>query len=76
MNEKGEPLAICMEYVVGRSLKKTIELGKLTESETRNYAQQIASGLQYIHSKGEPSKGIIHRDLKSNREDEIVSNGW
>jgi len=51
---------IVMEYVKGQTLKETITSDPLTLTKIIDYALQIADALQAAHSKG-----IIHRDIKS-----------
>lgn len=51
--------AIIMEYVDGDSLKTLIDNHSLTSGLSRRIASQLASALEYIHSKQ-----VIHRDLK------------
>ncbi|KAK6135236.1 hypothetical protein DH2020_031008 [Rehmannia glutinosa] len=56
----GDYLYIYLEYVSGGSIYTIMQqYGKLGESAIRSYAQQILSGLAYIHSKS-----IVHRDIK------------
>ncbi|UUM19244.1 serine/threonine-protein kinase [Mycoplasma sp. 1018B] len=52
---------IVMEFVDGVSLKNRLAEGKINPKIVRNYAIQIAEGLQELHTCG-----IIHRDIKSN----------
>ncbi|KAF9970646.1 hypothetical protein BGZ73_006627 [Actinomortierella ambigua] len=54
-------ISLITEYAEGGSLRNTIASGDLTDWNTkRRIAQEIASGLAFIHHKN-----IIHRDLKS-----------
>jgi len=51
---------ITMEYVEGKDLKSHIRrVGKLTEADIINIAQQVCDGLKEAHELG-----IIHRDMK------------
>jgi serine/threonine protein kinase/Flp pilus assembly protein TadD len=51
---------ISMEYVEGEDLKSYIRrIGKLTEADVINIAQQVCDGLKEAHELG-----VIHRDMK------------
>ncbi len=50
---------IVMEYVDGCSLDQEIERKRLPIYQIVNIALQIASGMEYAHSKG-----VVHRDIK------------
>jgi serine/threonine protein kinase len=51
-------LYLCMEYLSGGDLKERMEQG-LPERKILRTLHELASGLQFVHSKG-----IIHRDIK------------
>ena len=51
---------IIMQYVEGQTLKDKLKDGPLDLTDTINYAIQIAEALKAAHSKG-----IVHRDIKS-----------
>ena len=64
IEEVENKLFIVMEYIEGKELKKIIadNLPKVINlREVKDYAIQIADGLQAAHEKG-----IVHRDVKSN----------
>ncbi|KAI5679800.1 hypothetical protein M9H77_01027 [Catharanthus roseus] len=48
-----------MEYVKGGELFAKVSKGRLSESLSRKYFQQLISALSYCHSRG-----VFHRDLK------------
>lgn len=48
-----------MEYVKGGELFAKVSKGRLSESLSRKYFQQLISALSYCHSRG-----VYHRDLK------------
>jgi len=56
-----EQMFIVMEYVEGRELKEMIESETLRLNEALDLIEGISDGLKTAHSKG-----IIHRDIKSN----------
>jgi len=51
---------ISMEFVEGKNLKSLIESGSLSIEQVKDYALQIALGMQEAHGKQ-----IVHRDIKS-----------
>jgi len=59
VGEDDGKLFLVMEFVEGHSLKEVIEQDNLDESQARNYAEQIARGLERAHEAG-----IVHRDIK------------
>ncbi|KAJ6495963.1 kinase-like domain-containing protein [Mycena vulgaris] len=55
------PETMSMQYVPGGSIgSRLLKHGKFDEGVTKSFTSQILAGLDYLHSKG-----IIHRDLKS-----------
>jgi len=50
---------LAMELVPGEDLAHRLEKGSVPFSEAKDYARQIAAGLEYAHERG-----IVHRDLK------------
>lgn len=56
----GEVPFIVMDFVEGRTLSSCIsEAGRLGGDRTIHFLSQIASGLDYAHSRG-----VLHRDIK------------
>ena len=60
IEEANNELFLVMEYIDGRELKEILKSGPLELDKVKNYALQIAAGLQTAHIKG-----IVHRDIKS-----------
>lgn len=57
---KGGMMYVFMEFATGGSLTSLVKkFGRLQEPVVGMYAQQILTGLSYLHSKG-----IVHRDIK------------
>lgn len=51
---------IILEFITGGELfDKIVQNGRLSETESRKYFQQLIDGVDYCHSKG-----VFHRDLK------------
>ncbi|PNX80817.1 CBL-interacting serine/threonine-protein kinase 24-like protein, partial [Trifolium pratense] len=51
---------IILEFVMGGELyDKIVQLGKLSENESRRYFQQLIDAVAHCHKKG-----VYHRDLK------------
>ncbi|MFQ5653027.1 MAG: protein kinase, partial [bacterium] len=60
IEEFEDEMFIVMEYIEGRELKSIIDDRQLSIDDIRDYAAQIAAGLQAAHKKG-----VTHRDIKS-----------
>jgi hypothetical protein len=54
----GEPY-IAMEWLVGESLSRRLDRGRLTVAETAILGERIADALEHAHASG-----VVHRDLK------------
>ncbi|XP_020272426.1 CBL-interacting protein kinase 8 [Asparagus officinalis] len=51
---------IILEFITGGELfDKIVKHGKLSETDSRRYFQQLIDGVEYCHTKG-----VYHRDLK------------
>jgi serine/threonine protein kinase len=62
---------IAMKFIDGRTLKEIIhERGSLPLDETIRLVEQVASALDYAHSRG-----VIHRDIKPSNM-MLDRNGW
>ncbi|KAJ3319750.1 signal transducing kinase of the PAK [Boothiomyces sp. JEL0866] len=53
-------LWVVMEYMEGGSLTDTIQINYMTEEQIAIVCREVLEGLAHLHSKG-----IIHRDIKS-----------
>ena len=68
-NLKADAHFIVMEYIPN-NLKRYVERQTTHESKglplylVWDFARQIANGLEYLHTMGDPFKPIAHRDLK------------
>lgn len=60
IEESDEGYFIVMEYVRGKTVKNIIQSGQMKIDVAKNYALQIAEGLNIAHNNG-----VIHRDIKS-----------
>lgn len=58
-DEPGQPLAIVLQYIEGKTLKETIQEEKPSRELIVTWIAQIANALHYAHSHH-----IVHRDLK------------
>ena len=62
-----DSLGLVME-LAGEDLAKRLNRSLLTPAEATVLVQHVAAALQYLHSisvwDGEPTKGIVHRDIK------------
>ncbi len=61
IEEADDEMFIVMEYIEGRELREIIKTKPLTLNDALDVIEKIADGLKLAHSKG-----IIHRDVKSN----------
>ena len=59
IDEADDELFIVMEYVEGRSLRTTIDMGPMVIKDALTVASSIADGLRAAHAKM-----IVHRDIK------------
>ena len=59
LEEIGEQIFISSEFLEGRTLRREVESGPLSEARALEVARPIAAGLQHAHERG-----IVHRDLK------------
>ena len=58
--EENDTAYYVMEYIEGRSLKNVvIERGTLSADDARRYVAQVASALEYVHSRN-----TVHLDVK------------
>ena len=77
-NLKADAHFIVMEYIPN-NLKRYVERQTTHESKglplylVWDFARQIANGLEYLHTMGDPFKPIAHRDLKP--DNILVSKG-
>jgi serine/threonine protein kinase/tetratricopeptide (TPR) repeat protein len=60
IEETDREIFIVMEYIEGKNLKEMTGAASLTQEQALDIVERIAEGLKAAHSKG-----IIHRDIKS-----------
>lgn len=59
--DDGDTFLIVMDYIEGVPLSQLLEEGKRPQEEVVDWAKQLCSVLQYLHSQNPP---IIYRDMK------------